>query len=238
MTRRTTGAALAVISLVLTFLVTGPATSSSADAPRTYQNPVSRSFADTFADPSIFRAKDGWWYAYGTSDPLREGEGTPHRIPMARSHDLVHWTHVGDAFNDANLPTWAAPGAGIWAPDIRYVDGEYRLYYVVTNTTVSDQDGDGAIGLATAPSPTGPWKDSGAPVVPPREGNGGFLWTFDPSVVSDRDGSQWIFYGSYNGGVVVAPLDAPGRHGTGGARVGAGDNKIERADVGRHRPHA
>ena len=42
-------------------------------------NPVSKAFADTFADPSVIRGKDGYWYAYGTSDPLREGER--HRAP-------------------------------------------------------------------------------------------------------------------------------------------------------------
>ena len=171
MSRRTTGAALAAVSLVLTVLVTGPgsATSSAATAP-TYTNPVSKSFADTFADPSIIRGKDGWWYSYGTSDPLLEGEGTPHRIPIARSRDLVDWTYVDDAFAAGNRPTWATADAGIWAPDIRYVDGEYRMYYVVTETTVTDRGGDNAIGMATAPSPTGPWTDSGAPVVGPRRG--------------------------------------------------------------------
>ena len=182
----------------------------------------------------MIRGKDGWWYAYGTSDPLREGEKTPHRIPIARSADLVSWTHVGDAFTDATLPSWAEPDAGLWAPDIRYVDGQYRMYYVVTETTVTASGGDNAIGMATAPSPAGPWTDSGAPVVGPREGNGGFLWTFDPSVVTDHDGSQWIFYGSYNGGVFVAPLDASGSKVTGAARMVAIDNKFEGAYVVRH----
>ena len=39
-----------------------------------YTNPVSRGFADTFADPAVIKGKDGYWYAYGTTDPLREGE--------------------------------------------------------------------------------------------------------------------------------------------------------------------
>jgi hypothetical protein len=225
---------LAAVSLVLTALVTGPgAGSSSADAAPTYTNPVSKSFADTFADPSVIRGKDGWWYSYGTSDPLREGEGTPHRIPIARSRNLVDWTYVGDAFTAGNRPTWATADAGIWAPDIRYVDGEYRLYYVVTETTVTDRGGDNAIGMATAPSPTGPWTDSGAPVIGPREGNGGFLWTFDPSAITDRDGSQWIFYGSYNGGVFVAPLDDSGSKVTGAEKMVAIDNKFEGAYVVR-----
>jgi hypothetical protein len=80
--------------------VTAPAGAADAVADRpTYVNPVSKSFADTFADPSVVRGKDGWWYAYGTSDPLREGEQTAHRIPIARSGNLVDWTYVGDAFS-------------------------------------------------------------------------------------------------------------------------------------------
>ena len=231
--RRTTSLA-AALSLALAVLVVGPAgVTRAADAP-TYVNPVSKTFADTFADPSVIRGKDGWWYSYGTSDPLREGEHAPHRIPIARSRDLVQWTHVGDAFTAASMPTGAEPDAGLWAPDIRYVDGQYRLYDVVTQSTVTPDSDDNAIGMATAPTPSGPWTDSGQPVVGPRPGNGGYLWTFDPSVVSDRDGSQWIFYGSYNGGVWVAPLDAAGTRTTGAARMVAIDNKFEGAYVVRH----
>jgi hypothetical protein len=203
----------------------------------TYVNPVSRSFADTFADPSVIRGKDGLWYAFGTSDPLREGERTPHRLPIARSSDLVTWSHVADAFDPTTMPTWAAPDAALWAPDIRYVDGQYRLYYVVTQTTVTDESNDNAIGMATAPTPLGPWTDSGAPVVGPRHGGGGsgdFLWTFDPSAVTDRDGSQWLFYGSYYGGIHVAPLSPDGRRVLGASRMVAVDNKFEGAYVIQH----
>jgi arabinan endo-1,5-alpha-L-arabinosidase len=72
---------------------------ASLAVPR-FDNPVSESFADTFADPVIVTGDDGYYYGYGTTDPLREGEGTPHRIPMARSTDLVNWSYVGDAFTD------------------------------------------------------------------------------------------------------------------------------------------
>lgn len=223
----------ALLVLCLAAWLAPPSGAAAAPAP-TYTNPVSASFADTFADPAVIRGKDGWWYAFGTSDPLREGEGVPHRLPIARSTDLVSWTYVGDAFTDATLPSWAEPDAGLWAPDIRYVDGEYRLYYVVTETTVTDRRGDNAIGMATAPTPTGPWTDSGAPVVGPREGNGGFLWTFDPAAVTDTDGSQWLFYGSYNGGVFVSPLSADGRRTDGPATMVAIDNKFEGSYVVRH----
>src|SRR4051794_11288195 len=85
---------------------------------QTYTNPVSKTFADTFADPTVIRGQDGYWYAYATSDPLRSGEGTPHRVPTARSADLVDWTFVGDALTGAAAP-YVAAGASYWAPDVR-----------------------------------------------------------------------------------------------------------------------
>jgi hypothetical protein len=198
-----------------------------------YRNPVSAGFADTFADPSVIRGKDGWWYAYGTSDPLREGEGAAHVLPTARSRDLVDWQSVGDAM--PTKPVWADPArnASLWAPDIRYVNGEYRLYYVVTETTVTDEPNDNAIGMATAPTPAGPWTDSGAPVVGPRRGGAGepgnFLWTFDPTAVTDSDGSQWLYFGSYYGGIWVTRLSADGRTAVGQPTMVAVDNKFEGA---------
>ena len=244
MTRRTAGATLAV--LVATVLLAGLLPGRSAvgvDGDGTvpsYRNPVSKGFTDTFADPSVIRGKDGWWYSYGTSDPLYEGEKVFHRIPMARSRNLVDWTYVADAFSAANLPAWTAPNASIWAPDIRYVDGQYRMYYVVTETKEpggTPEPNDNAVGMATAPTPVGPWTDSGAPVVGPRRGGAGepgnFTWTFDPSAVTDTDGTQWLFYGSYYGGVFVIKLNADGTKTVGEATMVAIDNKFEGSYVVR-----
>ncbi|MEP6798011.1 MAG: family 43 glycosylhydrolase, partial [Lapillicoccus sp.] len=128
--------------------------------------------------------------------------------------------------------------AGLWAPDIRYVDGQYRMYYVVTQTTVTAEQNDNAIGMAVAPTPAGPWTDSGGPVVGPRRGASGdpgdFLWTFDPSVVTDSDGSQVMFYGSYYGGVFATRLSNDGTHPLGSPTQVAIDNKFEGAYVVRH----
>ena len=93
----------------------------------TYTNPVSKTFADTFAGPAVIKAKDGYWYAYGTSDPLREGEEHSY-IPVSRSEDLVNWVYVGDAFDAPTDVSWAAGNAGIWAPDVRYIDGKFYMY--------------------------------------------------------------------------------------------------------------
>lgn len=237
------GRLVAAALLVAGLALTGPPAAAGggsggggdggADARGTaYTNPVSADFADTFADPAVIRGKDGYWYSYGTTDPLFEGEGVFHTIPMARSTDLVSWEYVGDAFTAANRPTWAAPDAGLWAPDIRYVDGEYRMYYVVTSTAIPgapDEPNDNAIGVATAPTPTGPWTDSGDPVVDPRN-NGGFgnyLWTFDPSHVVGPDGTEYLFYGSYYGGIYVTELDETGTEAVGTPTMVTIDNKYE-----------
>lgn len=208
-----------------------PASTSSAS----YANPVSRDFADTFADPAVVRGRDGWWYSYGTSDPLRAGERTPHLIPTARSRNLVDWQFVGDAFTAASRPSWAAPDAALWAPDVRYVAGRWVMYYVVTQTTVTPGPNDNAIGVATAPTPTGPWTDSGAPVVGPRPGDSGnpddFKWTFDPAYLQAADGRQYLYYGSYYGGVFGIELTADGTRTVGAPTMVGIDNRFEGAYV-------
>ena len=117
-------------------------------------NPISAGFADTFADPVIVRGDDGLWYAYGTTDPLREGERVIHRIPIARSSDLVDWAYVGDAFSCRAAAGVAAANAAFWAPDVRRVGDRWVMYVTVTETTVAP--GASAIGAATAPTPAGP----------------------------------------------------------------------------------
>jgi arabinan endo-1,5-alpha-L-arabinosidase len=194
-------------------------------------NPVSHSFADTFADPSLIRGQDGYWYAYATSDPLRSGESAPHHIPIARSADLTHWSYVGDALSGPAAP-YVAPGASYWAPDVRYFDGGYVMYYAVTDTTVSADTSDYAIGVATAPTPAGPWTQQDSPVVAPRPGGGGgYLSTFDPAELTASDGSRYLYFGSYYGGISVVPLSADGLRSSGTPQMVAIDNKYEGAYV-------
>lgn len=186
--------------------LTAPA-SEAAEA-GTYTNPVSAPFADTYADPAVILAKDGWWYAYATADPLRAGDepGIGH---IARTRDWAHWEYLGTIFDETNRPSWAEPTAGLWAPDIRYLDGQYVLYFTVTDTTLNPGE-DSAIGVATSADPAGPWLPADAPVVAPRPDGGGFLWTFDPAGFTDTDGSQWLYYGSYYGGVHVTEVTSDG----------------------------
>ncbi|MET0423793.1 MAG: family 43 glycosylhydrolase [Actinoplanes sp.] len=222
--RRLTAALTAALTLI------GLTASAAQAAPAGPRNPVSAGFADTFADPVIVRGDDGFYYGYGTSDPLREGEGAAHRIPIARSADLRTWKYVGDAFGD--LPPYAAANASLWAPDVRRIGDRWVLYATVTETTTAP--GASAIGVATAPRPTGPWTWAPEPAVPPRAApDGGWWWTFDPAQLTTPDGRKYLYYGSYFGGIWASELTADGLRITGTPTRVAIDNKFEGAYVVR-----
>jgi len=224
---RITSSRVAATALCLALVWGAPAASPALAAPGgSYRNAVSAGFGDTFADPVVIRGEDGRWYAYGTTDPLREGEHVFHKVPIAVSDDLVSWSYAGDALS--GVPAYAAPGAGFWAPDVRYLDGRYVMYYTVTDTRVSPDGGDFAIGVATAPTPTGPWTHSDSPVVAPRPGPfGGWWWTLDPSQFTDVDGRRYLYFGSYFGGVWVTELSADGLRAVGTPVRVAIDNRYE-----------
>ena len=57
----------------------------------TYVNPI---LDEDFPDPAVILAPDGYYYAYATQT-LRDGQWI--NIQVARSADLVHWEHLGDA---------------------------------------------------------------------------------------------------------------------------------------------
>lgn len=199
------------------------------------QNPVSESFADTYADPAVIRGKDGWWYVYATSDPLEEGDSPFGLMHVARTKDFVDWSYVGNVFDSSTRPAWATSSSFFWAPDIRYLDGEYVMYYTVTDTTANADPWDFAIGAATAPTPAGPWTDSGGPVVAPRPtGGGGFFGTIDPAMFTDDDGTPYLYFGGFHGGLWVTELSPDGMHAVGSPTQVAHGDRYEGSYVVKH----
>ena len=206
--RRFLAAALAVVA------VTAGTTAAVAAPTVTTQNAISSSFADTFADPSIIQGRDGYWYAYATSDPLVAG-GPFGLMHMARTKDFGSWEYLGTVFTDATKPAWAAPGSFFWAPDIRYFGGRYVMYFTVTDT-LANPGGDPGIGVATAPTPAGPWTATDAPVVAPKpDGNGGYFGTIDPAMLTAADGKRYLHTGGFYGGISVTELSPDGLHSVG-----------------------
>ncbi|MBO0810767.1 MAG: family 43 glycosylhydrolase [Microlunatus sp.] len=211
-------------------------TAAAAPAPSlTYTNPVSNSFSDTFEDPSVILAKNGWYYAYTTEDPLKSG-GPDGLMQIARTRDWVHWEYRGTVFTDATKPAYATASAHFFAPDIRYLDGQYVLYYAVTDTTFNADPNDAAIGVATAPSPDGPWQAAAKPIIMPRlaPSGGYFLGTIDPAGFTDVNGRHYLYFGGFNGGIWAAKVSADGLTADPNYTQVAIDNRYEGAYVVRH----
>ncbi|NDL58735.1 family 43 glycosylhydrolase [Phytoactinopolyspora sp. XMNu-373] len=182
----------------------------------TTQNPISAPFSDTFADPSIMRGKDGYWYMYATSDPLHSGPSEFGLMHMARTRDFADWEYLGTIFDEDDRPAWTTSDSYYWAPDIRYVNGQYFLYYTATETVADPGPWNYSIGVATAPTPAGPWTDSGGPVVAPRpDGGGGYFNTIDPALFADDDGTRYLYFGGYHGGLWATELDETGTRAVG-----------------------
>lgn len=225
--------------LAATLVVTGCARGTEDPHPPAagISNPVSASFADTWADPSVIRGVDGWWYVYATQDPLKQGD--PSRMGhIARTRDWRTWQYMGPILADGEGPSWASPTALVWAPDVRQVGDHYVMYYAVTDTVSHPEKDDSAIGAAVSTSPGGPWKPVDKPVVPPRpDGRGGWLSTIDPAGFTDVGGARYLYWGSYHGGVFAARLSEDGLHLTGSpVQVGHSD-RYEGAYVVRHDGH-
>ncbi|WP_181421624.1 MULTISPECIES: family 43 glycosylhydrolase [unclassified Curtobacterium] len=209
---------------------TSAVTSAAATAGRghapaaTHQNPMALRLPDgqtaaSCADPTAIHGvgRDRNWYLYCTTDALTAteetatGELVQHSVPTYRSTNLTDWTYVGDAFT--TKPAWVGDANGIWAPDVVQRGRTWFLYYTASDTpsATGPAGGGSAIGVATSSSPTGPWTDSGGPVVAPQTApNGdGFRWSFDPEVITDS-GHTYLYFGSYFGGVHVRQLTADG----------------------------
>jgi arabinan endo-1,5-alpha-L-arabinosidase len=220
--------AIGVLTLLLALLGLAPGVAQAKGSTGVYSNPLTiqipgDGLVESCADPSVIRGQtpgDTYWYMYCTKDPLNDedrnssGDFNFHNIPMMKSLDLVNWTYVGDAFS--TVPSWGEPTSGVWAPEIQFFNGQYYLYYTMTDPKpeISGEPNCGfepAIGVATSSSPIGPWQDLGRPVVEPRRGGPGcnFLWTFDPDVITAGD-QPYIYYGSYYGGIQVRELSNDG----------------------------
>ncbi len=150
-------------------------------------------------DPSTVVVCDGRYYTFGT------GRG----ISVLTSTNGFDWERGGRVFDRIpdSVKSYVPKndGAGVWAPDIIKLNGEYYLYYSVSSwgQFVS------AVGLMTNPTldpknPNYKWTDRGM-VVHSVEGQA--LNAIDPGVVLAPDGTLWICYGSYHGNVELVELN-------------------------------
>ena len=157
----------------------------------TYTNPII-TFSSA-ADPTVIRTDEGF-YLYAT-------QTNSYWIPIYFSKDLVNWEFKRSAFRKATRPTEdVLPGGGaFWAPEIRYINGKYVLYFSWAKW------GDGSISytaVATSDSPVGDFLNA-KPLLITDDFGSNCIDQF----YYEEDGKKYMFVGSFNGIYVTELTD-------------------------------
>jgi arabinan endo-1,5-alpha-L-arabinosidase len=152
-------------------------------ATATYANPV---IDADFPDPAVLKAPDGFTYAYATQT---ERDGRWVNIQMARSADLTHWQYLGEAL--PKKPAWASTTQDFWAPHVVRDGARYIMYFSAKPDNTDERHGL-CLGVATGPSPQGPFTDMGHPL----ECGESFV-NIDPMAFDDpATGRRLLYWGS------------------------------------------
>jgi arabinan endo-1,5-alpha-L-arabinosidase len=162
-------------------------------------------------DPALVVPEDETdpWYVFSTGD-IKAGFGAPQ---VRRSTDGGHtWEMVGTVWDASTRPDWvyeAVSGVqNFWAPEVVEHDGTYYLYYaastfgsnssvigLTTNTTLDPDDPDYA------------WVDQGE-VWRSTTGEDNYN-AIDAGVLTDGEGTPWMAFGSFWGGIQLVELQWP-----------------------------
>lgn len=167
-----------------------------ANLPQLNNNPVLEGY---YADPEIlYSNKTKKYYLYPTSDGFDGWSGTYFKV--FSSLNLTDWKDEGKIITLGKDVTWANRNA--WAPCIiekEVKKGKYKYYYYFTAAQ--------KIGVAVSDSPTGPFKDSGKPIVATRPAGQQGGQEIDPDLFRDPvSGKFYLYWG--NGYCAVAELNA------------------------------
>lgn len=134
----------------------------------TYKNPILH--AD-YSDPDVVRVGTDY---YMTASSFSASPG----LPILHSNDLVNWRIVNYVFKSQEpLDIFKKPqhGGGVWAPSIRFHNGEYFIFY---------PDPDIGIYMTKAKNPAGEW--SKPLLIKNAKG-----W-IDPCPLWDTDGKAYL----------------------------------------------
>ncbi|MBD0351454.1 MAG: family 43 glycosylhydrolase [Flavisolibacter sp.] len=161
---------------------------------REYHNPVLEGY---YADPDIlYSEKTGKFYIYPTSDGFTNWSGTYFKT--FSSSDLVNWKDEGVILDLQKDVSWAKRNA--WAPCIieKKINGQYKYFYYFTAAQ--------QIGVAVADEPTGPFVDSGKPLIDKHPEGITRGQVIDPDVFTDpKTGKTYLYWG--NGFMAGAELN-------------------------------
>lgn len=156
-------------------------------------NPVLEGY---YGDPEILYAeKTGKFYIYPTTDGFSGWSGTYFKA--FSSSNLVDWEDEGVILDLQSDVDWSDTYA--WAPTIieRKINGQYKYFYYFCGTQ--------QVGVAVSDNPTGPFTDSGSPIVSSTP-NGASGQEIDPDVFYDAQTDKYyLFWG--NGYLARAELN-------------------------------
>ncbi|MGA2473505.1 MAG: glycoside hydrolase family 43 protein, partial [Acidimicrobiales bacterium] len=182
-------ALVAVMGTASIGIVTAPAASAANWAPV---------HPGDFPDPSIvYDQATDTYYAFATQNFAAPSQTI--NIQVSTSTDGVNWTQLNGVDALPRLGSWATPGE-TWAPSVAYNGTEYVMYYTATENR---SPGEQCIGVATSPTPEGPYRDTssypavcqddsyGSPTV-----GGSYGGSIDPNIFTDLSGDSWLIWKS------------------------------------------
>jgi beta-xylosidase len=159
-----------------------------------------------YGDPAVLKTDSGYYLVATSND-------APDAFPILHSDDLVNWDHQSFVFPRGSEPEWAATGsrvADFWAPEMAKVGDEYWVAF-----TARQKSNALAIGLAKGPTPTGPFVDSGQPLLIGKPVNIAGLTTgpspmsggvIDSHIFIDSNGDHYLFWKDDSNGIWPRPL--------------------------------
>lgn len=115
--------------------------------------------------------------------------------------DLVNWKYYGNVFENYD-PSWGSYNAGVWAPTVIKVKDQWNYYYSLS----TGGDTNPGIGVATSPTPYGPWEHHGKLF---NSEEIGVTNSIDPHVFYDND-KLYMVFGSYGGLITIIELTDDG----------------------------
>ncbi len=152
-----------------------------------------------FHDPLVIALEDEY---LGLSTDLRT------KGVMARtSKDLLNWSEPFSLLKEtpASVKRHVDTDA-FWAPELVKRKDEWRLYLCASRFGTTQS----VIGLARSKEPKGPYEYVGDVVVSQHNHTFTQANAIDPCVCADRDGKDYLIYGSFFGGIRILPLNEEG----------------------------
>lgn len=152
-----------------------------------------------FHDPLIVPVESGY---LGLSTDLRHP-----RVTARTSPDMLNWSEPFSLLAETPPSVLHHTGTDhFWAPELVKRGDTWRLYCCASRPGKTCS----VIGLAESKDPCGPYAYKGDVVVSQHSRTFTQANAIDPCIIADREGRDWLIYGSFFGGIRILPLGEDG----------------------------